>query len=88
MSFPKLDVGDFVLVRQWDGGQSVEVCQYRGQTGSLMFMIYHPDVLLACQAERFIKDTDSMPYSVQIVRKDSQEWNEVIKNIEGLKNES
>lgn len=69
MGFPKLEVGDLVLTRQWEGGQSVEICQYRGATGNLMYMLYHPEILLECQMERFIKDTDSMPYCMSIVRK-------------------
>lgn len=69
MSFPKLEVGDLVLTRQYDGGQSVEICQYRAATGNLMYMMYHPEALLTCQLERFIKDHDSMPHSVSIVRK-------------------
>lgn len=69
MSFPKLEVGDLVLTHQWEGGQSVEICQYRGATGNLMYMMYHPEILLECQMERFIKDTDSMPHCMSIVRK-------------------
>lgn len=69
MSFPKLEVGDLVLTRQWGGEQSVEICQYRAATGNLMYMLYHPDVILESQSERFIRDCDSMPYSTTIVRK-------------------
>lgn len=69
MSFPKLEVGDLVLVRQYTGEESVEICQYRGRYGSLMYMMHHPEALLTCQMERFIKDTDSMSYSTRIVRK-------------------
>ena len=49
MGFPKLEVGDLVLVRQWNGEESVEICQYRGATGNLMLMVYHPDVILKSQ---------------------------------------
>lgn len=69
MSFPKLEVGDLVLVRQYMGGQSVEICQYRGATGNLMYMMHHPEAILVSQMERFIRDCDSMPYSTTIVRK-------------------
>lgn len=88
MGFPKLEVGDMVLVRQWTGEQSVEICQYRGKTGSLVLMVYHPDVLLKSQSERFIKDTDSMPHSVSIVRKsDSEEWAKILTKITSQKGE-
>lgn len=73
MSFPKLEVGDLVLTRTYSGEQSVEICQYRGATGNLMYTLFHPEILLICQLERFIKDSDSMPYSVSIVRKSDQE---------------
>lgn len=73
MSFPKLEVGDLVLTRQWGGEQSVEICQYRASTGNLMYTLFHPDFILASQAERFIRDCDSMPYSVSIVRKSDPE---------------
>lgn len=73
MGFPKLEVGDLVLTRQWEGKQSVEICQYRAATGNLMYTLFHPEVLLTCQLERFIKDHDSMPYSVTIVRKSDPE---------------
>lgn len=69
MSFPKLEVGDLVLINQYPSGQSVEICQYRGATGNLMYMMHHPVALLSSQMERFIRDCDSMPYSVTIVRK-------------------
>ncbi len=69
MSFPKLEVGDLVLTRQWDGEQSVEICQYRAATGNLMYTMYHPDAILVSQQERFIRDCDSMPHSISIVRK-------------------
>lgn len=92
MSFPKLEVGDLVLTNLWGGKQSVEVCQYRGATGSLMYMLFHPDALLTCQLERFIKDGDNMPYSVSIVRKsDPVEYASVLAAIheaKGEKNES
>lgn len=88
MGFPKLEVGDLVLVRQWNGEESVEICQYCGSTGSLMLMVYHPDVILKSQSERFIRDTDSMPYSVRIVRKsDSQAWAKVLIKISEQKGE-
>ncbi len=83
MSFPKLEVGDLVLTRTYTGGQSVEICQYRAQTGNLMYMAYHPEAILKCQLERFIKDTDSMPYSVTVVRKsDSEKWAKVMMSIQ------
>lgn len=69
MSFPKLEVGDLVLTRTYGGEQSVEICQYRAATGNLMYTLFHPEILLTCQLERFIKDTDNMPYCMSIVRK-------------------
>ena len=88
MGFPKLEVGDLVLVRQWNGEESVEICQYRGATGSLMLMVYHPDAILKSQSERFIRDTDSMPYSVSIVRKsDSEAWARLMVKISAQKGE-
>ena len=88
MGFPKLEVGDLVLVRQWNGEESVEICQYRGATGSLMLMVYHPDAILKSQSERFIRDTDSMPYSVSIVRKsDSEAWARHMVKISAQKGE-
>lgn len=74
MSFPKLEVGDLVLTRTYTGEQSVEIVQYRGLTGQLLYMMYHPEVQLKSQLERFVKDTDSMPYSVSVVRKDNPEY--------------
>lgn len=68
MSFPKLEVGDLVLTETYSG-QAVEVCQYRGKTGNLMYMIHHPDIMLKSHLERFIRDDDSMPSSVMVVRK-------------------
>lgn len=88
MGFPKLEVGDFVLVRQWNGEESVEICQYRGSTGNLMLMVYHPDVILKAHSERFIRDIDSMPYSVSIVRKsDSEAWAKLMAKISSQKGE-
>lgn len=68
MSFPKLEVGDLLLTETYSG-QAVEVCQYRGETGNLMYLIHHPDIMLKSHLERFIKDDDSMPDSVMVVRK-------------------
>ena len=86
MGFPKLEVGDLVLTRQYEGGQSVEICQYRAATGNLMYMMYHPETLLKCQLERFIKDHDSMPYSVTIVRKtDVVNYASVLNTIQAAK---
>lgn len=83
MSFPKLEVGDLVLTSTYTGKQSVEICQYRGATGNLMYMLYHPEAVLKCHLERFIKDTDSMAYSVSIVRKSEPlAYAEVLKMIE------
>lgn len=80
--FPKLEVGDLVLTKLWNGVQSVEICQYRGATGNLMYTIYNPEILLECHLERFIKDTDSMPYSVSIVRKsDTKEYSKILEQI-------
>ncbi|ARB12506.1 hypothetical protein BIS47_02 [Klebsiella phage vB_KpnM_BIS47] len=88
MGFPKLEIGDLVLVRQWNGEESVEICQYRGATGNLMLMVYHPDAILKSQSERFIRDTDSMPYSVSIVRKsDSEAWARLMVKISAQKGE-
>lgn len=88
MSFPKLEVGDLVLVRTWSGEESVEICQYRGMTGNLMFMVYHPDGILKSHSERFIRDTDSMPYSVSIARKsDSEAWAKVMLKVSSQKGE-
>lgn len=88
MGFPKLEVGDLVLVRQWNGEESVEICQYRGATGNLMLMVYHPNAILKSQSERFILDTDSMPYSVSIVRKsDSEAWARLMVKISAQKGE-
>lgn len=88
MGFPKLEIGDLVLVRQWNGEESVEICQYRGATGNLMLMVYHPDAILKSQSERFIRDTDSMPYSVSIVRKsDSEAWARPMVKISAQKGE-
>lgn len=88
MGFPKLEIGDLVLVPQWNGKESVEICQYRGATGNLMLMVYHPDAILKSQSERFIRDTDSMPYSVSIVRKsDSEAWARLMVKISAQKGE-
>uniref|UniRef100_A0A173GAL2 Uncharacterized protein n=1 Tax=Escherichia phage UFV-AREG1 TaxID=1837867 RepID=A0A173GAL2_9CAUD len=76
MGFPKLEVGDLVLTKLWNDAQSVEICQYRGATGNLMYTIYNPEILLECHLERFIKDTDSMPYSLS-----SSEFNERLDKI-------
>ena len=82
MGFPKLEIGDLVVTRTYTGKESVEICQYRGATGSLLYMLYHPEAILKTNLERFVKDTDSVPYSVSIIRKSSkQEYAEIIANI-------
>lgn len=81
MSIGKLEVGDLILTRTYTGGESVEICQYRGATGSLMYMVYHPEAILKYHQERFVKDTDSQPASVRIVRKsNASAWAEVMMN--------
>ncbi|UYL04457.1 hypothetical protein EPNKCIFM_00155 [Klebsiella phage KP13-16] len=73
MSIGKLEVGDLLLTQTYSGKEIVEICQYRGETGSLMYTLYHPDLLLKSNLERFVKDTDSMPYCMSIVRKSNAE---------------
>ena len=81
MSIGKLEVGDLILTRTYTGGESVEICQYRGATGNLMYLVYHPEAILKYHLERFVKDTDSQPASVRIVRKsNSDAWAEVMMN--------
>lgn len=57
----KIELGDLLVTREWDRSLSIEICQYRGATGALMYRIGGPVHLL----ERFVKDTDSVPYSTQ-----------------------
>lgn len=79
MSIGKLEVGDLILTRTYTGGESVEICQYRGATGSLMYMVYHPEAILKYNQERFVKDIDSQPASVRIVRMSNADaWAEVM----------
>lgn len=79
MSIGKLEVGDLILTRTYTGGESVEICQYRGATGSLMYMVYHPEAILKYHQERFVKDIDSQPVSVRIIRKSNADaWAEVM----------
>lgn len=73
MSIGKLEVGDLLLTQTYSGKDIVEICQYRGATGSLMCTLYHPDLLLKSNLERFVKDTDPMPYCIGIVRKSDVE---------------
>lgn len=73
MSIEKLEVGDLLLTQTYSGKDIIEICQYRGATGSLMYTLYHPDLLLKSNLERFVKDTDSMPYCMSIVRKSNVE---------------
>lgn len=90
MSIGKLEVGDLILTRTYTGGESVEICQYRGATGSLMYMVYHPEAILKYHQERFVKDTDSQPASVRIVRKsNAASWAEVMmRTAENLQTDS
>lgn len=79
MSIGKLEVGDLILTSTYTGDESVEICQYRGATGSLMYMVYHPEAILKYHQERFVKDIDSQPASVRIVRKSNADaWAEVM----------
>lgn len=79
MSIGKLEVGDLILTRTYTGDESVEICQYRGATGSLMYMVYHPEAILKYNQERFVKDIDSQQASVRIVRMSNADaWAEVM----------
>lgn len=63
----KLKVGDLILTTLYTGTR-VEICQYEGSTGSLVFTMYDPEIILRQNAERFIRETDSMPYCQRIIR--------------------
>ncbi|BBC78159.1 Hypothetical protein KNT65_gp111 [Escherichia phage EcS1] len=74
----KIHVGDFILSRQYNNKMLVEVCQYEGATGSLMYGMNQPNVHYL---ERFVKQTESLPYCMTIVRKDSEGYNNILEAI-------
>jgi hypothetical protein len=71
----QLEVGDLVVTKMWDNTEKVEICQYKGQTGFLMYTLYMQNTagILSSQLERFIRCTESLPYSSKIIRKSSSE---------------
>ncbi|WKV23443.1 hypothetical protein SEA1_gp0095 [Salmonella phage SEA1] len=70
----ELEVGDLLITRCYDGSERIEICQYKGQTGFLMYTIYDElleDGICRSQLERFIKDTETLPHLAQIIHKSS-----------------
>lgn len=65
----KLEVGDVLLTRCWGDESKVEICQYKSATGFLMYTMYSTLPVLRSDLERFIRETDSLPYSCRIIRK-------------------
>lgn len=80
MSFPKLEIGDLLLTETYSG-TVVEICQYRGLTGNLMYLAHHPDIILKSHLERFVKDDDKMTLDMRIVRKTDDEYQKVLLSI-------
>ncbi|UJJ22091.1 hypothetical protein [Erwinia phage Virsaitis27] len=72
----KLEVGDLVVTRQYDKSERVEICQYKGATGALMYTM---TTCTTYELERFIKTTESLPYCSRIIRKDSEQYSNYIK---------
>lgn len=84
MSIGKLEVGDMIITNT-DTGKRVEIVQYVGASGNLLYLIKDPDVILECNRERFVKFTDSQPYSVRIVKKFTQDYLDIINEVTGVK---
>ncbi|AHY25072.1 hypothetical protein AVV36_gp110 [Pectobacterium bacteriophage PM2] len=70
----KLEVGDLILTNTYTDNTRVEVCQYRGQTGQLMYTLYDPECRMLSMLERYIKDTESLPYSSTILKKNDRRY--------------
>lgn len=83
----KLEVGDVILTRCWGDEASVEICQYVGATGFLMYTMYATVPVFKSTLERFIRETDSLPYSSRIIRKsDSIRYGELMTKIHNKEN--
>lgn len=83
----QLEVRDLIVTRQWGGEEKVEICQYKASTGFLMYTLYDgtfKNGVLRSQLERFLKDTDSLPYSSIIICSTSEDYvskiNEIANN--------
>lgn len=58
------EVGD-LLVTQGYEDKIIEICTYKANTGSLFMTITSG---LYSHMERFVRNTDSLPYSTEIIR--------------------
>lgn len=61
------ELGDLLVTREYDNKERIEVCIFKGQTGSLFYcltetLIYHK--------ERFVGNYESMSYSTRVIRAD------------------
>ena len=83
----QLEVGDIILTRAWGDEAVVEICQYKGATGFLMYTMYSTAPVLKSTLERFIRETDSLPYSSRIIRKsDSLQYAKLLTKIYNKEN--
>lgn len=58
------NVGDLLVTQEYDG-ERIEVCIFKGKTGSLFTCI---STILASQQERFVKNHESLPYCTRVIR--------------------
>ncbi|AWD90530.1 hypothetical protein KNT87_gp091 [Erwinia phage Cronus] len=58
------DVGDLLVTQEYDG-ERIEVCIFKGKTGSLFLCV---TTCLASQQERFVKNHESLPYCTRVIR--------------------
>lgn len=59
------ELGDLLVTREYDNKERIEVCIFKGQTGSLFYcltetLIYHK--------ERFVGNHESMARSTRVIR--------------------
>lgn len=59
------EVGDLLVTREWGDTQRLEICVYKARTGSLFSCMGTCSVH---HAERFVKNTESLPYSTRVIR--------------------
>lgn len=76
----KLELGDLIRTRQWEGFK-IEVCIFVGATGYLMYdlttqFVYH--------LERYIKKSESLPYSCTIISKDSKDYESAMEEVKKI----
>lgn len=75
----ELGLNDILITRQWDNTYQYEVCTHVGATGYLM---YNFSTQFKQQLERYLKYSESLPYSVSIVRHGTTRYDEVMIDIQ------